>query len=408
MIFDIRSWCVIALSVLNPITGNLHRGTSMGRRIKKSVYAYDPGKSPEWQLDKSILFVYDGWNVIEEITVEGGGVGGATQSSRYFVWGLDLSGSMQGAGGVGGLLAMVDPGEGKTYHYFYDANGNVGQMVDTADGSVAAHYEYAPFGKVIASHGDLKDENPFRFSTKFQDDETELVYYGYRHYSPELGRWISRDPIGEKGGINLYVFILNNPIGAMDFLGLKKDPLLISALKELNYRIASQFVSGKFADILLTSYIWGNGATLTLGKNDVKNLLKPVASLTWKRSFREEVFKKAEGKDCCPYKRSFVLSDVFDKNNPSGGLGYYSIAVDLNVVACNRKWKAEGTAFIFDRWDFVYKFDDVWEEVKELWANGSRLTRTFYGSFIYGDPFDVESVDIPIKQTNKDLYILWN
>ncbi len=233
MIFDIRSWCVIDLSVLNPITGNLHRGTSMGRRIKKSVYAYDPGKSPEWQLDKSILFVYDGWNVIEEITVEDGGVGGATQSSRYFVWGLDLSGSMQGAGGVGGLLAMVDPGEGKTYHYFYDANGNVGQMVDTADGSVAAHYEYAPFGKVIASHGDLKDENPFRFSTKYHDDETDLVYYGYRRYSPELGRWISRDPINELGSLtlrkvkrqnssdlNLYTIISNDVINSVDLWGL--------------------------------------------------------------------------------------------------------------------------------------------------------------------------------------------
>jgi len=49
--------------------------------------------------------------------------------------------------------------------------------------------------------------NPFRFSTKYQDDESDLVYYGYRYYNASTGRWLSRDPIGEKGGINLYVLV---------------------------------------------------------------------------------------------------------------------------------------------------------------------------------------------------------
>ncbi|MDI6810052.1 MAG: RHS repeat-associated core domain-containing protein, partial [Candidatus Eisenbacteria bacterium] len=47
-----------------------------------------------------------------------------------------------------------------------------------------------------------------------------LLYYGYRYYSPELGRWLSRDPIGERGGRNLYVAIRNNPIDRWDLLGL--------------------------------------------------------------------------------------------------------------------------------------------------------------------------------------------
>ncbi len=61
--------------------------------------------------------------------------------------------------------------------------------------------------------------NPFRFSTKYQDDETELLYYGYRYYSASTGRWISRDPIEEEGGRNLYAFPLNAPINGIDYLG---------------------------------------------------------------------------------------------------------------------------------------------------------------------------------------------
>ena len=57
-------------------------------------------------------------------------------------------------------------------------------------------------------------------STKYFDDETELVYYGYRYYSPEMGRWGSRDPIGEWGGLNLYGFVGNGPMGSVDTLGL--------------------------------------------------------------------------------------------------------------------------------------------------------------------------------------------
>ena len=61
--------------------------------------------------------------------------------------------------------------------------------------------------------------NPFRFSTKFQDDETDLLYYGYRYYNPCTGRWLSRDPIGEKGGLNVFAFVRNNPVCSRDILG---------------------------------------------------------------------------------------------------------------------------------------------------------------------------------------------
>ena len=60
--------------------------------------------------------------------------------------------------------------------------------------------------------------NPFRFSTKYQDDETDFLYYGYRYYNPTLGRCLSRDVIHERGGCNLHAFVGNRPTGKYDNL----------------------------------------------------------------------------------------------------------------------------------------------------------------------------------------------
>ena len=141
---------------------------------------------------------------------------------RSYTWGLDASGSMQGAGGVGGLL-MVNAGSGGVHFPAYDLNGNVMGLVNATNGNISAKYEYGPFGEVFCSVGDMAKVNPFGFSTKYTDSETDLVYYGYRYYSPALGRWINRDPIEEKGGLNLYAFVNNAPVNKWDRLGLLFD-----------------------------------------------------------------------------------------------------------------------------------------------------------------------------------------
>lgn len=182
----------------------------LGRRVKKSVYVYE---IDHWTLTTDHLFLYDGWNLIEEITRTGG-----IDTSRYFAWGLDLSQSIQGAGGVGGLVAIIDGTS--TYLPAYDANGNVGQLIAKTGSIMAANYTYDPFGKIIASTGTYANNNPFRFSTKYWDEETGLVYYTFRDYSTELGRWIGKDPVEEEGGLNLYVFVTNNGINKHDLFGL--------------------------------------------------------------------------------------------------------------------------------------------------------------------------------------------
>ncbi|MBB5354042.1 RHS repeat-associated protein, partial [Haloferula luteola] len=65
------------------------------------------------------------------------------------------------------------------------------------------------------------------FSTKYQDEETGLYYYGYRYYDPVTGRWPSRDPIGERGGVNLYGFVENDSVGRIDVLGQNPQDLAL-------------------------------------------------------------------------------------------------------------------------------------------------------------------------------------
>jgi RHS repeat-associated protein len=77
-----------------------------------------------------------------------------------------------------------------------------------------------PFGEVIRATGPMAKANPLRFSTKYQDDETDLLYYGYRYYNASSGRWLSRDPSQEEGGVSLYAFATNDGIDSSDFVGL--------------------------------------------------------------------------------------------------------------------------------------------------------------------------------------------
>ena len=104
---------------------------------------------------------------------------------------------------------------GTAYVPFYDSNGNVTRYLD-ANGGIAAMYAYDAFGKAIAQSGPLADHFRHRFSTKCLDSETGLYYYGYRFYAPSLMRWLNRDPIGERGGVNLYVVCGNNVICNFD------------------------------------------------------------------------------------------------------------------------------------------------------------------------------------------------
>jgi YD repeat-containing protein len=149
----------------------------MGRRFAKTVYDTADLGTPT----SDLRYIYDGWNLISESKVQG-----LESNVSYYVWGLDLSGTLQGAGGIGGLLTVssVSGLQSSVYSPAYDANGNITEYVDLADGSIVAHYQYDAFGNTITQSGPEASSFPHRFSTKYTDDETGFLYYGYRYYNP--------------------------------------------------------------------------------------------------------------------------------------------------------------------------------------------------------------------------------
>ena len=175
------------------------------RRITRN-YTWQGGS---WMLANETRFIYDGNVVIQER--DSNNVAQVT-----YTRGLDLSGSLQGAGGIGGLLARTDTNSSTFYHA--DGNGNITSLMD-ANQYIVARYLYDPFGRTLGKWGSLADANVYRFSNKEYDANSGLYYYLYRFYDPNLQRWPNRDPIGERGGWNLYVFAVNSPISFIDRLG---------------------------------------------------------------------------------------------------------------------------------------------------------------------------------------------
>jgi RHS repeat-associated protein len=184
-----------------------------------------------------VRFLYDGWNLLSIVN-------SSSSVLQSFLWGSDLSGSTQGAGGVGGLLGVFDSTLGSHFAAF-DGNGNVSCLAKASDGTASAIYLYGPFGEVLRATGAMAKVHPLRFSTKYQDDETDTLYYGYRYYGPSSGSWLSRDPIDESGGINLHCFAGNNAICYCDPLGQLRMSLadmqvmLLWSSKEFHARLVA-------------------------------------------------------------------------------------------------------------------------------------------------------------------------
>jgi RHS repeat-associated protein len=205
------------------------------------VYTYQDN---DWVLTEHRRFVWGGagtggWLLLLELD-------GLNSNAvvRKYTWGLDLAGqsgalnALESAGGIGGLLAISDPNDPNDpndlcgdFVCLYDANGNVGQLVDLThdpndpNGALAAKYQYDPYGNVIAKSGSYADENPIRFSTNYFDDESGWVQGKRRYYDPRMGRWTNRDPKGEVGTANLYAAFRNSPPNLVDPDGRQDQPV---------------------------------------------------------------------------------------------------------------------------------------------------------------------------------------
>lgn len=209
------------------LTSNIYDG-KMRRRIRKD-YVW----SGSWVQTAVLHYVYDGNVVIQERD-------GNNLPSVTYTRGKDLSGSLQGAGGIGGLLARTDNHSSiinspqSTTYYNTDGNGNITALISSGQ-YILARYKYDAFGSITSQSGAFADANTYRFSSKEWDENAGLAYYLYRFYDPNLQRWVNRDPIQEVGNEtarlnynnrqpniipNLFFAVLNDPIDKIDMLGL--------------------------------------------------------------------------------------------------------------------------------------------------------------------------------------------
>ena len=220
---------LIGVWVANTWSNSFAYDGKMRRRVEREF----GWSGSTWVETNEIRLIYDGNVVVQERDSN-------NVSQVTYTRGTDLSGSLQGAGGIGGLLARMD-GNGSAF-YHADGNGNITCMLDSS-GNICAKYLYDPFGNMLAMSGSLASANRYRFSSKEWDSNSGLYYYLYRFYDPNLQRWQNQDPLGEPGfeglrwrnaldmptfagvaeltqGPDLYEFALNSPEFYVDTEGL--------------------------------------------------------------------------------------------------------------------------------------------------------------------------------------------
>lgn len=130
---------------------------------------------------------------------------------HYYIYGL-------------GLISQISGDETEVRYYHFDPTGST-VALSNGNGEVTDQYLYDPFGKRIRRVGNA--ENPFQYAGQFgiQNDETGLYYMRARYYSPDWGRFITKDPNGYRGELNLYSYAGNNPVGLIDPAGEYISPL---------------------------------------------------------------------------------------------------------------------------------------------------------------------------------------
>jgi RHS repeat-associated protein len=229
---------LIRVTVTNGWKSEFSYDGRMRRRIRKEF----TWQNSAWVETNEVRYIYDGNLPIQERDIN-------NLPLVTYTRGNDLSGSMQGAGGIGGLLARTvhstlytQPASAHAY-YHADGNGNIAALINTNQ-AIVARYVYDPFGGILSQSGPVAAANLYRFSSKEHHPNSGLVYHLYRFHEPNLQRWLNRDPFGERGfqvlshgsrsrldrrfrrigdttlDGNQWTFVSNNPLRYVDRWGL--------------------------------------------------------------------------------------------------------------------------------------------------------------------------------------------
>ena len=235
---------------------------------------------------------------------------------------VQCSGSLQGAGGIGGLLARTDMGQWiagtpwATAYYFADAQGNVDALVYT-NGLMAAEYEYDPYGNIVSMSGPIAGANKYRFSSKEWNDNASLYYYGFRFYDPNLQRWPNRDPLSEPGFQSL-VDATENPQFGPSFFMSSED-------------WADRLLFGIDSDSINVYRFVANNPCSNIDPSGL-GILKWLHCLTCKNKLKE-AYKKAD-QECAAKKKCY--EDYMNNGN----------LADFDPEEAARLWKAFSSCYL--------------------------------------------------------------
>jgi RHS repeat-associated protein len=257
--------------------------------------------------------------------------------------------------------------------------------------------------------GILAATNPYRFSTKYLDSESNLYYYGYRYYDSTTGRWTNRDLAEEFGGENLYRFVANNPIANLDFLGLWIPEWLKEAIYDTVVNVGK--IAKGLPQRLLRNYIFGNGQEFILTKSEILLELKPITSLRLHESFVNDIVSTLTSNNNS-FSKKYNLKSITELN---GSLGNFTTEASVKVQCISKSnriyYTASGSAKIKDRWDFDWQ---LWEYIKRQIGLESTNNRPWYGqwrtmvgSTIPGDAFDVTSEELDVQQDFNDELLIF-
>jgi RHS repeat-associated protein len=174
---------------------------ALNRRLSKTSYRWNPEEN-RWREAGALRYLYDESNEIGAVNKSG-------EIKELRVLGTGLGAE------IGAAIAIEL--DGSIYAPIHDHRGSVCCLIDASSGKAVEWTRYSAFGE---EHTQSTLNNPWRFSGKRTDKETGLLFFGKRYYDPDIGRWITKDPLGTPEGINRYAFAQNQPIDRIDLYGL--------------------------------------------------------------------------------------------------------------------------------------------------------------------------------------------
>jgi RHS repeat-associated protein len=334
------------------------------RRVQKKVYRWNVSTSV-YELQSTTKFIYHGWKLLVELD-------GSGNLLRSYVWGTELLSINAGA---------------TTYNVGYDGNGNVGSLIQAGAGTLSALYDYDPFGQTLKAIGDYASQNSFRYSSQYVDVETGLVYYGYRYYAAQFGRWINRDPIGERGGSNLYAMLANDSVGKVDALGLAREDQIDNTKYPLTYSCNCGWIDwghartdGPESLLYRVTTPWGQLSRQGRGHHVIygQQAGRDILGLSFRKGVTADYFV-AENRSHAEYESIALgifkeVSEAFERSQDDlvqEGLGHSSFSEEdlvSNLIGFYRAVKGYSESDI-DTWCKVIRDKQV---NHKIWQNGGK------------------------------------